>query len=613
VNTSIRKHVYWLVACVVVITIASFMGYAVKHDFGKVDIQSVRIMDESGYTVAAKIYRPIAATPENKMPGVLAIPGYQNDKDAESSFAIELSRRGFVVMAMDFVGHGDSGGHCEVMRFMFGDPADPYSIGANSAYHYLQTLPFVDANNLGIMGHSMGGIAAQKVAAMNPDVKAINPYCTLFIGIPGINNVLWTMARFDEFDIFREGQLRSENLNNDPAFAGRLGVPAPFEWDTTYGSFSDGTARRVAYIEMEHHFTTLNKKAVAEDLDWMRLALKGGAKDALWIDPNSQIFMWYEICGLIAFLVTMLALIPLTNIILATNFFKPVAQPMPDRYVAKTGTWWLFATINGLIGIFLFLRLTEWIFPLDNLQNIIPFMQLQIGNGTALWFLASAAVWLILFLIWYFTSANKAGVNMYDMGVSFDKQKTSFDWSIIGKTVLVAAIAFAFMYILQGIFQLVLGQEFRFYMAFMRQFSSGTRLGLFVIYLIPALAFFLTVGGMFLFGQIRQKEYSSPAKTQWMWWLKNLYAGMIGLFLIWAFQYLPMFLGGPGYGFEIVGWTQWSGMWPLQLQVYIPVFAFLLFLLTWFYRRTGKVYLGALVISSLWIWWVAAGSIINIG
>jgi hypothetical protein len=408
-------------------------------------------------------------------------------------------------------------------------------------------------------------------------------------------------------------QLRTENLNNDPAFAGRLGLPTPFKWDTTYGSFSDGTARRVAYVNMEHHFTTLTQKAVAEDVDWMRLALKGGNGGTLWIDPNNQIFMWYEICSLIAFLVTMLALIPLTNIILASNFFKPVAQPMPDRYVAKTGTWWLFATINGLIGAFLFLRLTQWVFPLDNLQKAIPFMQLQIGNGVALWFLASAAVCLILFLIWYFTSAKKAGVNMYDMGVSFDKKRTYLDWSIIGKTVLVAVIAFAFMYILEGIFQLVIGQEFRFYMPFMRQFSSGARLGLFWIYLIPALAFFLIVGGIFLFGQIRQKVYSSPAKTQWMWWLKILYAGLIGLFLIWAFQYLPMFLGGPGYGFEIVGWSQWSGMWPLMLQVYIPLFAFLLFLLTWFYRRTGKIYLGALMIASMFIWWTAAGSIINIG
>jgi hypothetical protein len=32
-----------------------------------------------------------------------------------------------------------------------------------------------------------------------------------------------------------------------------------------------------------------------------------------------------------------------------------------------------------------------------------------------------------------------------------------------------------------------------------------------------------------------------------------------------------------------------------------------MFFLTWFYRRTGKVYLGALVVSSLVVWFMTAG------
>jgi hypothetical protein len=76
---------------------------------------------------------------------------------------------------------------------------------------------------------------------------------------------------------------------------------------------------------------------------------------------------------------------------------------------------------------------------------------------------------------------------------------------------------------------------------------------------------------------------------------------------VWAFQYLPFFLGfAPG--FELIGLPLLSGMIPLLLFVYIPEFAVLLFFLTWFYRRTGKVYLGALVIASLAVWWMVAGT-----
>ena len=50
-------------------------------------------------------------------------------------------------------------------------------------------------------------------------------------------------------------------------------------------------------------------------------------------------------------------------------------------------------------------------------------------------------------------------------------------------------------------------------------------------------------------------------------------------------------------------------MWPLMLFVYIPEFIILFWFMTWFYRKTGKIYLGALMIASLATWFLTAGSI----
>jgi hypothetical protein len=36
----------------------------------------------------------------------------------------------------------------------------------------------------------------------------------------------------------------------------------------------------------------------------------------------------------------------------------------------------------------------------------------------------------------------------------------------------------------------------------------------------------------------------------------------------------------------------------------------LYFWLTWFYRRTGRIYLGALVIASVAMWFLTAGTIV---
>ena len=606
----VRKNAYWLTACVVIIAFSAVMASSIERDFGKVDIQSVRISDPSGVTLAGKLYRPTWVSVENKAPGILNLHGYQNDKDVQAPFSIELARRGFVVLALDAMGHGDSGGSLDLgSMFAALSGKGAYTAGTNTGYLYLKSLPFVDSSELATMGHSLGGLESVLIGALNPDHRAIDLQAA-GAGIRTLHNVLVTQARFDEFALFRENQPRTEELTSNPTRLAALGASGPVQWDTTYGSFTDGTARRMALINMDHHLLPLTNKAVAEAVDWMRLALKGGQTDAHWIEPTRQIFMWKEIFGLLTLLGTMFSLIPLTNILLATTYFKPVAQPIPNRYVPGARAWWIFATINALIGGILYPPLTALGGLTDKVEAVLPWMKLQMGNGLFLWFLANAVIAGILFFIWYRTSGKQAGVTMYDVGASFDKAGTRFQWGVLGKTLLLGVMLFAWMYVLEGISQWALGEEFRFAWPFMRQFSSPQRVGFFFWYLLPVLAFFLVNGGIFLFGQARQKESRTPARTQWMWWLKNLYAGLMGLLLVWAFQYVPWFFFGRGPGFENVGLPQYSGIWPLMLFVYLPEFAVLLFLLTWFYRRTGRIYLGALMVSSLAMWFLTAGTII---
>jgi DegV family protein with EDD domain len=50
---------------------------------------------------------------------------------------------------------------------------------------------------------------------------------------------------------------------------------------------------------------------------------------------------------------------------------------------------------------------------------------------------------------------------------------------------------------------------------------------------------------------------------------------------------------GKGSGFELLGRPQYSALWPLMLLVYLPEFAILLFMTTWFYHRTGEAHCGA--------------------
>jgi len=602
-NKNVRKSVNWIVICLLIITFAAGMARLIETDFGKVDVNTIYISDPDGVILAAKLYRPVAASTDNKLPTVINIHGYQNDKLTDDSYSIELSRRGFVVVSVDAIGHGDSGGGLSVGPLL-GDPT--YTAGVESFYQYVQSLPYVDAANIGVMGHSMGAIITQNLGALHNEINALNMQCG-FAGTPTLRNVLLTQSRWDEFAFFREGAFLVDNLPSNQARMDAFGLTAPVEWDTTYGSFADGTARRAELIQMEHHLQPLMNKAVAAGVSWMEQGLKGGAGP---LDPTNQVFMWKEIFGLITLLTALGMLFPMTNLLLATPFFASVSQPMPNRYAASKSNWWLYATINTVIAGITYPLMTQFGALSDKVQAVLPWFKMQVGNGVFLWLVVNIAICAVLFTIWYRGAQKKQNVTMYDMGVSFDKKNTVFNWKILGKTLLLGAILFLALYVLEGFFQWALGQEFRFVWPYMRQFSNPARVGMFFLYLIPAFIFFLVNGGLFLFGQIRQKEESTPAKTQLVWWVKILFAFLFGLLVVWMIQYIPWYVFNAGPGFELMGLPQFSAMWPLMLQVYIPEFAVLLFLHVWFYRRTGRIYLGALMVASLMIWFLAAGTIV---
>jgi hypothetical protein len=193
---------------------------------------------------------------------------------------------------------------------------------------------------------------------------------------------------------------------------------------------------------------------------------------------------------------------------------------------------------------------------------------------------------------------------MYDMGVSFDREKTVLNWRIIGKTVLLSGILFGYLYVLTAAGYRFLNTDLRFIWPFLRPFSNGRFLQ-FLLYLPFFLLFFLFNGGIRLFGQMRLKEYSSPAVTQLAWWAKSVLVMLGGLVLVTLFEYVPFVLGF-GTGWAVIGLTLFDGPFMSALVLIFPQFFVLFFLATYFYRKTGKVYLGSLI-TALVVSWITCG------
>ncbi len=382
-----------------------FMANTVQTSENTVTVSDGKISTRAG-TLSYKLYRPNGVSETNKAPAVLLLHGYQNDHETCAAYSIELSRRGYVVLALDEYGHGSSkaglfnrgyvdhkvtvnygndsaadgtfvditgpGRYKLMMNFSnlsffddhyskdsHGNAITDSSCGGIDAYKYLSELPYVDNKKMALSGHSMGTWSSWSVAAAYAGTP-IQPVATVLqcgelfresVYDPSIrfNNVLLLQAKYDEFSYFRDyAPVVSDALLKTPLRYEFLGTSADkAAWNTTYGSFADGTARRMELLYTNHRLTTHNAKGLSVALDWFDQAC--GHRSSLPYDDLTAMNKEWLTLG--AMLLTLLAMFPLMSFLLEKDMFIDLVQPIPDETTLMSRkAWWRGALFTIFIA-----------------------------------------------------------------------------------------------------------------------------------------------------------------------------------------------------------------------------------------------------------------------
>lgn len=656
-----KKSAGVLAILLAVIFICMILANSIQTVGGEVRISTGTIDTDLG-ELTYKLYTPITATEKHPAPGVLLLHGYQNDHETCAAYAIELARRGAVVMALDEYGHGTSSvgllnrgyvnhkvtvnygedseedgtfvriNGAKRYRLMMnfsnlsffdkryseddaGNVLTDSSCGGISAYVALAAMANVDSSRLAVSGHSMGTWSSWSVAAAfsgsEIEPKATVLQCGELFRDSAydtekyhFNNVLLLQAKWDEFSYFRDYKpVVDDSLLRSDLRTEFLGVSADeAAWNTTFGDFADGSARRMELLRTNHRLTTHHDGGLTTALEWFDSAI-GLDTD---LPASSHIAIAKEWLTLLAMLCAVGAMLPVMELLLCAPFYEELAQPLPPMEGIKApGKWWKGAVITMLLSFATYPFMTQLGHGLLPLPEKV--FRMTVGNGFLSWYLLLILIMLATTVI--SRSKHKkgtGGADYYDMGLSCPDAPEKISLGLMGRSALLTLSMLLVPYILVSLFGLLFELDFRIIWPFFKSFTL-TRFGQFCVYIPVFALFFVLNNSKILAGQRCEATYE-PGFRGFIgcWWRVALQmAG--GVLLIIALEYIPFFAGiGPGA--DLLFGSTFGGPFMSLLILFFPQVLVFSLLCTYIYRRTGSVWVGAFTVASLACWIVTGGS-----
>jgi hypothetical protein len=583
-SKSVRSSpLFGVAASLIIVLVGALLATWIQTGAGAAQVKEVMYLGADNGINDAYIWIPNGVTAKNPAPGILAVSGFNNSKEYMSNTALELARRGFVVLDIDMEAHGHS------------DPVSPGdgAFGALDGLNYLRSLPIVDKNNVGEVGMSLGGIAIDLAAAADPgDVKSLYfmdsncvATCTATI------DEGWSVGTGTEFANKTAGGAPGVTTGDQvksSAFAEKwAGITSPLVPGQLYGSVAAGTAREYWEHFGDHAFSTDDPASIGDVISWFGLTLGGStASGQIW--PLKELGTGLGFLGLVLFLFTLGAWL------LRSKFFESLNESLP-AYKGNTGrNWWIFAVITALLGPVTF----NWAF--DTAFNANWGYWESVSTGFTFWLAVLGVITIVILTAGYYALARPAGASLVSYGLTWEG--VGLDWRKIGKSALLALSVVAAGYFVLWVADSWMHIDFRVWVLTLKT-SDLQHFPLMVAYAIPIALYFIPIS-VVLHGTLRPKNGEATLRREMGTNILILLLGAVGL-LVW--YYVPGEWFGAALNADIgLGMINFIGLLAL-----LPIVAGLM---TFFFRKTGHVYVGAFMCTFFITWYLtAAMTLLSIG
>lgn len=629
-----KVAVIFLIVCLVVIFLSSFAASAVQTDGWSVEVTDLRDaentgtkvittadgeeeVDIDGKVVSGILFKPEKASAENPLPAIVLTHGYLNNREMQLQNAIELARRGFVVITIDREGHGNYENTGDTNAMMA-------TSGMYDSVKYLYNLDYVDKTKIGISGHSMGGMTTAATllqdytSGYNLIAAGLMQAWSSFMGAGANVDVGFLKAHDDEFFFTTNengGTISREWLGTEQAknFVGIGGTEGAVQNGAIYvdgqivepagGQAADG-AFRVIYeipgVHPQNHCSVDGAEAVV-NFFYTSFGTPNGYE---YLAETSQTWWVKEMFSFIGLIAFFALLFPLVSLLLTTPFFRSLAvgkqevaengelvwvgnapvEPKPLKGVRKNLTYWL-----GAIGIMLFSGFVIKDICTEYGDKWFPNTQLypqDTTNWVAMWAVVVALFSLAVILFFWVFNRIANRVKYGEQGALYDENpfaagRIPTGLKGLAKTFLLAMVTVFIMFLIAFVNWSCWTVDFRIWTLAVKVFDVGVMLPTMVRYAV-FFGIFFTVSALF------NENYRAKNLPEWASILINIFFNVFGVLLVVAIQYGEFNSTG-------VMWQPEMALGYIVLIPMIPILAIATVISRRMTAKTGNMWLGAFI------------------
>lgn len=618
-----KRKIYIIFLCLALVLVlgGAFGAHWLQTSGGTVKVRSINFVTEDGINLRALLFIPDSATDKNPAPGIVSSHGYNNTAEVQGINAVELSRRGYVVVAIDAYWHGLSGGSSTNVD----NKNVVLDMGGYAALQYLGNLPFVDSTRIGMVGHSMGSAVIQYAALRAFENQKERPNITVPRALLLTSNSFMTdkegkklaygdyavnvgdiFGQYDEWSEGMWGVKKGSEINTTPKAAAGMGFLGA-EYGKYYALGSDKPLTRAEAIEsaakgtlrvlyspaIDHPQVHFSSEAVKSVIEFFDMTLKEGLEN---LASDQQVWFWKEIFTFVSMLGFFLFIIPFAFLLLETSSYfgsivtsEPLAPTIISDKQSKKRYWFLYFLCLVPAPLIFYWAIG---YPIDiaSMARRVPivleageYFQLPAANGLVVLNVLIGIVLLLVFVFAYQRYMKPSGVTFGDLGV---RLKPAY----VGRALLLSGVTFGAAYMLIVLVDYFFLTDMRFFV-FSIKTLSPQKWPIFFKYL-PFFLFFFLVSSLTANSFTRIRGLS-----EWKNMLLMIFAscgGFVALFLldysgIWIQGY-KLFLYVPGfkenYTTALAGLFVWNMIFILPISA---VFARLCF------KKTGSIWLGGFI------------------